>query len=99
MEESRQMASDDDILYDEANNISLQLLLGKKGSAAGCIAVSAIAGRCHLPSPPAQHRRRRGKPQPLLSPEMEENPDGPSQSTAPCPSLHDRRRRVVVAAL
>ncbi|KAJ8624135.1 hypothetical protein MRB53_032665 [Persea americana] len=66
-------------------------------SAAARIVASAIAGRYHLPSPPAQHRRRREKPQLLLSSGTEDNPDDPSQSITLCPSLHDRRRRCSVA--
>ncbi|KAJ8642002.1 hypothetical protein MRB53_018696 [Persea americana] len=58
-------------------------------SAAARIAAAVIVGRCRprrrcrLPSLPAQHHRRRGKPRPPSSPKTEENPDGLSQSTTP----------------
>ncbi|KAJ8627331.1 hypothetical protein MRB53_020638 [Persea americana] len=78
-----------------AAHIAVAAITG--GPAAAHIAVAAIAGRCHLPSSPVQHRRRREKPQLLLSSGTEENPDDPSQSITLRPSLHDRRRRYSIA--
>ncbi|KAJ8636741.1 hypothetical protein MRB53_011008 [Persea americana] len=66
------------------------------GPVAAQIAVAAIAGRCHLPSPPVRHRwrshscccrRERKKNQTILT-----------QSITLRLSLHDRRRRCSVAA-